>query len=347
MARVFIMPRYRLEQPISSCHLPRAPLLATLALLALLASMSAGCDEQREPSTSFRVVTFNTGGGATGSNPPPGFGELQADASDELYGNGLAWNDAIEATADFLERIDPDIVVFQEIFHPGDCDEIPEEAQLGFVCETWQEGDQTVAQRVLNHDDYQIACNLGKPDKCAAVRRSFGSFVGCEGELCLDGLDGASIEGCGSGSRVGRGIIERADGSRLTLVHIHATSGLAPDDAACREAQVDQVFVDLDGAPAANGERNLIAGDINTDPTRFAASDASAARWNEFVGEDRAFHWISAFEPPTYARIVSIDHVVSDAFAGDCFVPGITPGTDSVYPFGYFDHRPIVCDLED
>lgn len=338
------MLRYHSGSPVRNRYLPAA---GWAFFVAALISVTTGCGEESETAATFRVVTFNTGGGAAGNNPPPGFGDDEADASDELYGNGLAWNDAIEATASFLERIDPDIVVFQEIFHPENCSDIPVEARSGFVCETWQAGDLTVAQRVLAHDDYQIACNLDKPDKCAAVRRSFGSFVGCDSDLCLDGLDGATIEGCGSGSRVGRGVIERADGSRLTLVHIHATSGLAPDDAACREAQVDQVFVDLDGAPAANGERNLIAGDINTDPSRFAASDASAARWNDFVGEDRAFHWISAFEPPTYARIVSIDHVVSDAFDGDCFVPGITPGTDSVYPFGYFDHRPIVCDLED
>lgn len=319
-------------------------------LLTACVSVLPACGEGETNSDAdpITVVTFNTGGGATGSNPPPGFGDDEADASDEFYGNGLAWNDAIEATAAFFERTDPDIVVFQEIFHPESCSEIPAEHHAGFICETWQAGDRTVAQLVLAHDDYQIACNVGKPDKCAAVRRSFGSFAGCNDDLCLDGLDGgAEIPGCGSGSRVGRGVIELVDGGTITLSHIHATSGISGEDIACREQQVEQIFVDFDGAPAANGATNLIMGDINTDPTRLAASDASAALWNQFVGDDLSFHWISAFEPPTYARLFSIDHVVSDSFEGDCTVPGITPGTERVYPFGYFDHSPIVCDLED
>lgn len=34
------------------------------------------------------------------------------------------------------------------------------------------------------------ACHSGKPDKCAAVKRSFGSFRGCGDDFCLEGLMG-------------------------------------------------------------------------------------------------------------------------------------------------------------
>jgi predicted TPR repeat methyltransferase len=41
----------------------------------------------------------------------------------------------------------------------------------------------------------------------------------------------------------------------------------------------------------------------------------------------------------TYAGIVSIDHVASDVFTGDCVVGDVT---DAIY----FDHVPIVCSVE-
>ena len=50
---------------------------------------------------------------------------------------------------------------------------------------------------------------------------------------------------------------------------------------------------------------------------------------------------------PTYSNLIgSIDHVVSDTFVGTCFVPGISAGHPAVTDVVYFDHKPIVCDLE-
>ena len=70
--------------------------------------------------------------------------------------------------------------MFQEIFHPGECAAIPVEFHAGFYCETYADGDPTVAQAILG-PGYQVACNLGKPDKCAAVRTALGTFRGCAG----------------------------------------------------------------------------------------------------------------------------------------------------------------------
>lgn len=68
-------------------------------------------------------------------------------------------------------------------------------------------------------DGYQVMCNPGKPDKCAAVKKSFGSFRGCADDFCLEGMEGYTVPDCGSGARVGRAILDRVDGGTLTLVN--------------------------------------------------------------------------------------------------------------------------------
>ncbi|MCH9680773.1 MAG: hypothetical protein K0V04_04995, partial [Deltaproteobacteria bacterium] len=248
----------------------------TTASTPATSSTSASTESTGVPDTtgapeplSFTVVTFNTGTTTTLAHAIDGddYGSDEADLSDQHYGDGLAWQTNIDLTAAFFAQLQPDIVAFQEIFYSGDCPSIPPEAYPGFVCETWQPGDPTVAQTVLG-PGYQIACNLGRPDKCVGVRQEFGSIVGCNEDLCLDGLDGVPIPDCGGGSRNGRGVIELADGRVLTLVSVHGTSGFLPEDWACRQAQVDQVFVDFGGTPAADGRRNLVLGDLNTDPYR-------------------------------------------------------------------------------
>lgn len=305
---------------------------------------------------SFVAVTYNTGtteGMGVDDPPPGGYSTAHALISDEWYGDGLAWLPAVDAAREFFAEVDPDVVVFQEIFYSALCADIPPEAREDFICETWQAGDPTVAQLILdngNHD-WQVMCHLGKDDKCAAVNRRFGSFRGCDEDFCLEGLDGAKVEGCGKGSRIGRGLIDLVAGGTLTLVNVHGTSGLTAEDAACRVKQVEQVFLDLglgDGEPAANGARNLVMGDFNTDPGRLWPVDPSAARWNDFVGDDEAFHFITAVGEdarPTYA-VANIDHVVSDALIGSCVHPGATEGTEPVIDVGYFDHKPAVCALE-
>ncbi len=296
------------------------------------------------------VVTFNTGTttGLLHGLDGDDYGSDEADISDQYYGDGLAWQTNVDLTAQFFAELQPDVVVFQEIFYSGDCMDIPPEFHPGFVCETWQPGDPTVVEVIMG-PDYQIACHLGRPDKCAAVRKDFGAIVGCDQDFCLEGLDGVPIAGCGGGSRIGRGVIELPDGQQFTLTSVHGTSGQTPDDWDCREQQVEQVFVDFDGEPAANGRRNLVMGDLNTDPYR-AVIDPSASRWLDFVDDDEDFKFISEAgltATPTYQGLFNIDHVISEHFVGvgECEVPGITPGVDPVLDTVYFDHHPIVCML--
>jgi len=135
----------------------------------------------------------------------------------------------------------------------------------------------------------------------------------------------------------------------LAVVNVHGTSGFTDEDTACRVEQFKQIFEDRgDGMPAAYGARNLVLGDLNTDPLQFVDEDASAAYWAEQVGDDKAFHFISCNDaacPGTYAGLFRIDHVASDSLEGRCVVPGATPGTSPVFDAIYWDHRPVVCDV--
>lgn len=308
---------------------------AFLGWLPLLL-LAAGCEAVEEP-LSFRAVTFNTGtseGMGHDEGPDDGYGEEQAVVSDEWYGNGLAWEDVVRDTIAFFSEVEADVVGFQEIFYSGECADIPAEARAGFVCEGWQPGDPTVAQVILGQG-WQVACHEGKSDKCLAVRRSFGSFAGCDDDLCLDGLDGGEVEGCGSGSRVGRGVVELAAGGELTLVNVHGSSGLSGEDKACRAEQFALAFEEL-----ADGDRNLVLGDFNTDPGRWAGIDESAA-YLAAVAEDSPWRFLTDVgddAEPTYGGLANIDHVLSDSFTGSC-AAGV------VSEIKYFDHLPQVCEV--
>jgi hypothetical protein len=247
-----------------------------------------------------------------------------------------------------VRRADPDVVAFQEMFYPVECSDIPEAARAGFVCETWKSGHPSVARMVLG-DGYQIAYHPGKPNKCLAVHHRFGSIRGYELESSANWLEGFPLKGCGGGVRVARATVDRANGETLTVISIHGTSGMSPDDQACRMRQVERIFVDFgDGAPAVQGRQNLILGDFNTDPGRAGAIDKSALRWNDFVGKGKRFHFLSKVgdnAPRAYQGFADIDHVVSDVFHGTCRYPGVDAGSERVFDGVYFDHAPVVCTI--
>jgi hypothetical protein len=328
--------------------------------LPLLCALLAACPPVEEepppdPATAT-VVSFNTGtteGMGHDQGPDDGYNEQHALLSDTWYGDGLAWVPAVEAATEFFDTLRPDVVAFQEIFFSDLCADIPADAHGDFVCESWTAGDLTVAQTILG-DGWQVACHPGKDDKCAAVHEDFGRFAGCDDAFCLEGLEGFSVDGCGNGARVARGTIELVDGGEITLINVHGSSGLAGDDIACRVQQFDQVFLDFgDGAPGAIGTRNLILGDLNSDPGRWSTDDA--VRWRDFVArpdeepDGRSFLFLTdAAEdaPPTYGGIANIDHVVTDFAGGACWHAGITPGHEAVTDAKYFDHVPAVCALE-
>jgi len=340
---------------------PRLLLLAACAACVRVPKQDSGSPAE-QVDDPLLVVTFNTGtseGVLDGAQGEGGYTAEMAARSDAFYGDGLAWSPAVEATRDWFGRFSPDLVVFQEIFHSGECADIPEADRAGFVCETWEDGDPTVAQVILG-DHYQVACHPGKPDKCAAVHRRVGTFAGCEEAFCLEGLAGSTVDGCGSGARVGRGTVIDADGEPvLHLTNIHGSSGLSTDDQACRIAQIAQVFDDLgDGSPAISPALpDVLMGDLNTDPHRFAELDLSAAEWaarvplDPSVPRDHGMAFISRVgedAPLSYGGVADIDHVLADAWTGACDQLLLDPeAPHPVYSLAYFDHRPVVCELRE
>jgi endonuclease/exonuclease/phosphatase family metal-dependent hydrolase len=144
--------------------------------------------------------------------------------------------------------------------------------------------------------------------------------------------------------------VDLAKGGELTVVNVHGTSGIAQDDQDCRAKQFALVFEDLgNGEPAANGARNVILGDFNTDPGRNADFDESAQLVLSHVGPDKPLHFITDVGPditPTYGGFFNIDHVISDAFTGSCWTAGVSEGHPPVTETVFFDHKPAVCTLK-
>ncbi len=350
---------------------PRGFFGSVRTLLGILGLGLVGCGTSDDGATGqvaktappMRAMTFNTGTtGGLGHDKPPDDGYTSAEAalSDMYYGDGLAWQSVVDDTRDFFDTLnaDPataiDVIAFQEIFYSGDCEAVPEDAKPGFVCETWQAGDPSVAQIVLGAG-YRVACNIDKPDKCIAVRRDFATIRGCDQDLCLNALAGARVPDCGGGSRVGRAELDLIGGGELTVVLVHGSSGIEQKDQDCRLQQFQQVFQQIDpgvdgvkSPPAANGSRNLILGDLNTDPGRNFDFDESAAYLAERADGTR-FHFVTDVGPtaqPSYGGLFNIDHIISDYFVGSCVTAGLSEGAPAVTGTVYFDHKPVYCSLE-
>jgi hypothetical protein len=324
----------------------------------LLAGLTTGCPTE-EPAgdppladLSFRALTFNAGTTTLlpHGDDSDGYDDGLAEIASDLYSNNLSWNPAEAALAVFLTDERPEVALFQELFFDPWCQEIEVDPALDFVCQQYAADRPLQIERLLG-DDYQVACAVGHPDNCVGVLRSFGELRGCPAEgACLDGLDGlAPPSGCTSGARVGSVAVDLPDGRAFTLVDVHASAGLSGDDMDCRVEQFVQVFEDRgDGAPAASGAVNLVAGDINTDPFTLAAADPSAAYWAEAVGEGAPFDYLSSSDgdgPATHVTGLRIDQVVTDGLTGDCEVVGDPGGADELLDAVYWDHAPVLCDV--
>ena len=303
----------------------------------------------------FKVMTFNVGT-TTGLfhdfGPIDGYTQNMAQVTDDFYHNSLSWNPAEEALTDFLETHRPHIVAFQELFYDPWCEEIVVDPTLDFVCKNYTAERPLQMERLLG-ENYQVACAVGQEDNCVGIDKSFGTFRGCPlDEPCMDGLFGMGPpSGCSNGARVGSILIDLADGTELVLVNVHGTSGFKFEDMNCRADQFEQIFIDRgDGQPAAYGQANLVMGDINTDPFLASFIDVSARTWNQYVGAQLAFDYISsdsAAGPGTYFYgLAHIDHVISDTILGECVVPGSSDGVPGVMDAVYWDHSPVLCTVE-
>ncbi|TNE48497.1 MAG: hypothetical protein EP343_15515 [Deltaproteobacteria bacterium] len=310
-------------------------------------------DTNTTPPLKLRVMTFNIG---TTSGLPhdrdtqDGYTSKEAKVADELYENSLSWNPAEKALTAFLAKTKVDLVGFQEGYHDPWCETITVDPALDFVCKTYSKTRPLQVERLLG-PEFQVACAEGQEDNCLGIRKSVGRFKDCPlDKPCLGGIKGKGPPNqCSRGARIGSIEVELYDGTAMTVVLVHGTSGFKPKDQDCRKAQFQQIFEDKgDGKPAASGAINLVLGDINTDPFSAVEADISAAYWVKFVGEGKPFRYISSSDPDgpkTYGGLVRIDHVVSDKLTGSCVVPGVSPDEPDVMDIVYWDHKPVICDV--
>lgn len=298
---------------------------------------------------SLRVMTMNIGTtpGLAHDDGDDAYTQEMADIADALYENSLSWNPAEVALTAFIAGEAPDIIAFQEGFWDPWCETIEVDPELDFVCRDYEPSRTKQVLRVTG-PEFQAACGDGQEDNCVAVRRSVGRIVGCDEDVCAGGLEGAGPPSeCSRGARVGRVEVELADARRLVVVNVHGTSGFTADDQNCRRDQFAQIFEDRgDGQPAANGERNLVIGDLNTDPIALELNDPSAAYFLEKIeSTDFQFHSPTERNGPATYLTLRIDHVVSDFAEGGCLIHGSSDGTNPVLDSVYWDHRPVLCDL--
>lgn len=319
--------------------------------------MQGGHTSDASPGLSFRVMTFNCGT-TDGLDHDRGEDEGQGDGytsemariTDEFYENSLSWNPAEAALTSFLSMKQVDIVVFQEMYFDPWCETIEVDPQLDFVCRDYTPQRPLQVERLLGAG-YQVACADGQEDNCIAVSSDFASLRGCPANApCIGGLEGMGPpSGCSNGARISRIELDLVDDDRdIVVVNVHGTSGINPEDQDCRADQFSQIFEDRgDGTPAANGDVNLVMGDLNTDPFLVGDAEPSSAMWNRFVGPAKPFDYISSSDldgPPTYAGLFRIDHVASDAIRGECVVAG-EHGESPIWNTVYWDHNPVICDV--
>ena len=335
--------------------------LASLACGTGNGQPDVAADIPAVPET-FTIMTFNVGTSSfmAGEDDPSGYTTELVAIQAAFFGNNLAWLPAAAGVRDLIDQVRPDIVAFQEMYYDvdceADCEEIAQddpdlfEAACNsdqFPCKEWHEGGDIAVRRVLG-PDYAVACAPGHPDNCVGVLKDFGTLAGCDDGPCIDGLDGmAPPNGCTKGARVATAVVHVHAGPTITVVDVHTTAGLNED---CRKAQFQQVFEDRgDGKPATYGDHNIVLGDMNIDPfdTYQAAHDDSVKYWNEQVGPDKDFGYISSSDasgPYTHpVTMTHLDHVVSDTLTGSCEVRAAAVGNPPTTETTFFDHRPVFC----
>ena len=101
---------------------------------------------------------------------------------------------------------------------------------------------------------------------------------------------------------------------------------------------------------------DIVMGDLSTDPYRFVDFDESALDWSTRVPLDPSASRehglafvspIGEYAPGSYGGNADLDHVLSDTRVGACDVTLMDPSTEHpIYAPAYFDHRPVVCELQ-
>jgi len=159
-----------------------------------------------------------------------------------------------------LSRFDnlPDVLLFQEVFERDACESLT--SCLRSI------GYSSFSECLESDPSWENSClikstktsGLLVASKTPIIDYTFESFVDCNG--CL--LWGSDCQ-ANKGFQYFR--INLTNDCALTLINTHLDAGSGPEDVATRRAQSNQILAFLDQQSAANNNKVIIAGDLNTE----------------------------------------------------------------------------------
>jgi hypothetical protein len=298
-------------------------------------------------------VQFNTKAGImhTNGSATNTFSVLSANVGNLSLGcmdvlNKLCYKDVEERIIENVQLLSPDIVAFQEVLAPWQCENI-KTTNKSKVC--YEE--QLVPQvRRLLGSEYTIACNDREKNQfeCIAIKKSVGSIIGCEpGQLCHSARTGVMVDTCDNGFTVSAATIKLTNGFTFDLVNFHPQS----TDDECRAKMISLAFQGNElSKPLIQQDNVLLMGDFNFDPWRD--QDKSTTAWNDFFtkgwgGKKFNYHsGIAEKSPPYFTSFVfyrrrTVDFVVSNFADGTCNVLGESPSTSRLDGGRGTDHRAL------
>lgn len=264
--------------------------------------------------------------------------------NNDLRCSGYMWKlclTSVEAKVrDSIRALDPDLVALQEVSTAAQCEKRKESRRRKVCYSENLPADQEQARRLLG-PDYTIAMAQGRYE-AIAVKVSAGSIEGCElGATCWTTDLPDLPEGCDPGFSVSA-VEAVIRGVRVRVVNAHPDSIRLE----CRVKELEQAFA------LANGQRNLMLGDWNTDPYRGKGEDVTLWKREVEARPFRIHSGIAERDPPYYTDLVpwpwpdkSLDHVISDFAQGTCLTLGENPGTQRLDDHGDLDHRGLFCKL--
>lgn len=231
----------------------------------LLLALTVGCG----PGALAPVVIASQNAGTTPFMEILNSSDLRSTCED-YYDNNLCLLDSEQALAQTLAEAQPTLVFLQEMWHQPGCDDVdrPSEVQTApFVCA----GEGKQPPRVLP-EGMAWSCSPGYPDNCIGWNPArFVPELDCAGLDCGENLEDLQT-GCADPGRIAV-LPGELDGEPTTLAVMHTTAGFNSDNIDCRVEQIEGLAARLSDA---DGQRLVVAGDVNLDPAGESTDDVEA-----------------------------------------------------------------------
>lgn len=260
------------------------------------------------------------------------------------YFYNLCYKDVEDRIAENVRALQPEIVAFQELLAPWQCESF-EQNHPKILCSEEQKIPQV--RRILG-EDYSIVCDQRWQFTCIALRVDKGEIIGCKpGGLCNIARTSREITGCDNGFTISAVTVLLNNGYIFDVVNAHPQS----TDAKCRAKMLSQIFGEgTVQNPLVIEDKVLLIGDYNLDPWRD--KDESVTLWNDMIekgwkGKELRYHsGIAEKNPPRFTSFLlhrrkTVDLVISNFADGVCQVLGETPYTNRLDGGKGTDHRAV------